>query len=198
MQSTTSSRETIRTTTLLVIVLAALWLAFSGKYDAIHLGYGVLSIVLVVLLTRSLVVARRDPTENEAIGRMHPARAVVYLFWLIGQIIVANVQVTLLILNPRMPVQPALIEFRTGMKSALAKTALGNSITLTPGTFTLHVRDDRFLIHTIHEQLATSLIDGTMPRKVAAVFREDLVDDLEVRILRDEDAVREEVRRWSS
>ena len=198
MQSTTSSRETVRNTTLLVVILAGLWLSFSGKLDAVHLAYGVLSIVLVVFLTRSLVVARRDPEENQAVGRIRPLRAAVYVVWLVAQIIVANVQVTLLILSPRMPVRPALIEFRTGFRSSLAKTTLGNSITLTPGTFTLHVRDDRFLIHTIHERFATSVIDGTLPRKVAALFGEAIVDDLEVRVLRDENEVREEVERWSS
>lgn len=201
MQSTASSpssRAKVRNTTLLVVVLTGLWLAFSGKLDALHLGYGVLSIVLVVVLTRSLVVAQRDPVENEAIGRIHWGRAAVYTVWLVVQIIVANVQVTLLILNPRLPVRPALIEFRTGFRSSLAKTALGNSITLTPGTFTLHVRDDLFLIHTIHEGLAGSVIDGSMARKVAALFGEDVVDDLGVRVIRDEDEVRKEVERWSS
>ena len=194
----TRPRGATRHTVLLVVVLAVLWLVFSGKTDVVHLAYGVLSIVLVVLLSRNLVIAHREPVENEYIGRLHWLRVVTYTVWLIAQIIVANVQVTILILRPGPPVKPALIHFRTGMKSSLAKTVLGNSITLTPGTFTLHVREDRFLVHTIHENLAGGLLDGTMPRKVAALFGEDLPDDIEATVVDDPDAVREEVERWSS
>lgn len=188
----------MRNTTLLVVVLAALWMGFSGKTDVVHLSYGALSIALVVLLTRSLVIARRDPRENEYVGRLSLTRAVVYVVWLVLQIVVANVQVSWIIVQPRIPVRPALIRFRSGYRSALAKTTLGNSITLTPGTFTLRIRDDEFLIHTFHEKLASALLDETLQRKVAALFGEQVPDDLEVTVVRDPDAVRGEVERWSS
>jgi hypothetical protein len=37
-----------------------------------------------------------------------------------------------------------------------------------------------------------------MPRKVAALFGEELPDDIEATLVDDPDAVREEVERWSS
>ena len=198
MQPTASPRATARNRALLVLVTATLWLAFSGKTDWLHLGYGVLSIGLVVLLTRSLVVARRDPSENEAVGRLRWDRGIVYVAWLVAQIVIANVQVTWIIVQPKMPVRPALIRFRTGLTSSLSKTVLGNSITLTPGTFTLQVHEDEFLVHTIHEKLAAGILDGTMQRKVADLFNETVPDDMQIAVMRDPESVRQEVERWSS
>lgn len=188
----------LRNTTLLVLVLAALWMAFSGKTDALHLGYGVLSIVLVVLLTRGLVVAQNTPGENEAVARLSWSRALVYPWWLVAQVVIANVQVTWIIIRPTMPINPVLLRFNTGMKSALAKVTLGNSITLTPGTFTLRVEDDCFLVHTIHESLASGLLDGSMQRRVSELFGETIPDDLQITVIRDPEAVREEVAKWCS
>ena len=187
-----------RNTALLVIALSALWLTFSGKFDVVHLAYGVLSIGLVVLLSRNLVVAHRDPSQNQALTRLNVPRALVYPWWLVVQIIIANVQVSWIIIRPNMKIDPVLITFRTGMTSALAKVTLGNSIILTPGTFTLRIVDDRFFVHSIHESLATSLLDGTLQRKVGALFGEHVPEDLQIVVLRDAAAVKEEVERWSS
>lgn len=201
MQPATQSgprRRGARSTVLLILALAVLWLVFSGKYDAVHLAYGVLSVFLVLLLTRDLVVARRDPAENEAIARLNWPKLIVYPVWLVTQIIIANVQVSWIIIRPSMPIDPVLITFRTGMKSSLAKVTLGNSIILTPGTFTLRIVEDEFLVHSIHEGLAGSLLDGSMQRKVAALFGETVVEDLQVRVLRDRTAVEQEVARWTS
>ncbi|MEX1099024.1 MAG: Na+/H+ antiporter subunit E, partial [Bacteriovoracaceae bacterium] len=52
----------------------------------------------------------------------------------------------------------------------MAKVVLGNSMTLTPGTLTLDIEDDRFLIHALTRETAQVLIDGPMPRKVARLF----------------------------
>lgn len=187
-----------RNNALLVVVLAALWMTFSGKTDALHLGYGVLSIFLVVLLSRGLVVSRSRPEENEAIARMSWPRALLYPWWLVVQVVIANVQVTWIIIRPDMPIDPVLLRFRTGMKTSLAKVVLGNSITLTPGTFTVRVEDDCFLVHTIHESLASGLLDGSMQRKVSLLFGETIPDDLQISVIRDPEAVRREVLQWSS
>lgn len=62
------------------------------------------------------------------------------LFW---EIIKANVDVAYRVLHPRIPIRPGIVVIRTSLKSNVAKLILANSITLTPGTFTLDVVDDR-------------------------------------------------------
>lgn len=177
----------VRAYVFLLVLLSALWLIFSGKFDALHLGYGALSVVLVMVLCRGLVISRTAPEANEVFFRIRWLRAIFYPFWLLGQIAVSNLQVAWLIVHPRLPIDPVLLRFRTGMKSDLAKVTLGNSITLTPGTFTLLIEDDRFLIHSIHEKLAAGILDGSMQRQVAAVYGEEElpVEQMEIEIIRD-------------
>lgn len=170
-----------------VLVLAGLWLVFSGKFDALHLGYGVISMACVIFLSRGLMIRADDPEVNEVFPHLHWGQALLYPFWLVKEIALATFQVAYLVVHPRLPVDPVLLRFRTGMQSNLAKVTLGNSITLTPGTFTLRIEGDRFLVHTIHPDLASGLMDGTMQRRVAGVYGEQELplEEMEVEIVRD-------------
>jgi multicomponent Na+:H+ antiporter subunit E len=171
----------------LVLFLVALWLVFSGKFDALHLGYGVVSIVLVTVMCRGLLTGPVDRPENDVFPRVRWLRALAYPWWLLAQIMVSNLQVAALILHPRLPVRPILLEFRSGLQSDLARLALGNSITLTPGTLTLLVEDDVFLVHALHSDLASGLLNGLMQHKVAAVFGEPQLplEEMRIRVIED-------------
>jgi multicomponent Na+:H+ antiporter subunit E len=180
----------IRLYFLLILVLALLWLAFSGKFDPLHISYGVLSIALVLLLSRQLLTGAGTPVSREMFQGLHMGRALRYPFWLVWQILLANIQVAWIVIDPKMPIDPVLVRFRCGMQGDLAKVVLGNSITLTPGTFTLRIRGDEFLVHAIRPDLAAGLIDGSMQRKVAAVFGEEILssDEMQLDVLRDMNA----------
>jgi multicomponent Na+:H+ antiporter subunit E len=183
-----------RALAFLVAFLAALWAIFSGKFDAIHLGYGVVSIVLVTLMCRGLLVGPEDRPENEVFLRMNWIRALAYPWWLLWQILLANLQVASLIVHPRMPIEPSLLRFRSGLQSDLALLTLGNSITLTPGTLTLRVDGDVFLVHALHGNLASGLLDGSMQRQVAAVYGEPQLslEEMQIEVIEDVEAWLEE------
>jgi multicomponent Na+:H+ antiporter subunit E len=153
-----------------ILGLAILWVVFSGKFDVLHLAYGALSIVLVVFLTRHLIFAQSTERENEALAGLRPGRIIVYPFWLLWQIALANIQIAVLILRPKPNLDPVLLDFTFPVDSAVAKVSLGNSITLTPGTFTLRIAHDRFVVHAINRESAACLIDDNMPQRVAGMF----------------------------
>ncbi len=184
----------IRLYLLLIVVLALLWMAFSGKFDLQHLSYGALSIFLVLLLSHELLTGEGTPTSSQMFQGLHAGRALSYPFWLVWQILLANIQVAWIVVNPSLRIDPVLVRFHCGMKGDLAKVVLGNSITLTPGTFTLRILGDEFLVHAIRPDLAAGLIDGSMQRKVAAVFGEEILsaDAMQLSILRDMNAFAED------
>jgi multicomponent Na+:H+ antiporter subunit E len=160
--------------------LSALWLAFSGKFDALHLGFGVLSVALVMRFTRSLALEKTRADPGRPMGRARWRPALVYPFWLMKEIAVANVQLARIILDPRLPIDPVLMHFDGHLKGSLAKVLLANSITLTPGTFTIDVRGGVFLVHAITEATASPTALGAMRARVANVFGED---DGSIRVL---------------
>ena len=62
----------------------------------------------------------------------------------------ANFDVAYRVLHPKMPISPGIVKVKTGLKSEMARTFLANSITLTPGTMTVDIKDDHLYIHWIN------------------------------------------------
>lgn len=78
---------------------------------------------------------------------------------LLWQIVLANVQVAKLVLDPKLPLQPAVVQFDPGLRTDLGKTILANSITLTPGTLTIDVEGDEFTVHALTLAAAQAVVE---------------------------------------
>ena len=147
------------------LVLLAFWLILSGHYDLFHVGFGVLSAALVTGLSSDLLSLGGRETG------LSVWRFIAYLPWLLYQVVLANFHVVYLILWPSQ-LRPQIIRFRTQLRSELARTTLGNSITLTPGTVTMDIQGDEFVVHAVSDKVAQDLLTGAMEKRVARVFRE--------------------------
>ena len=62
----------------------------------------------------------------------------------------ANFDVAYRVLHPKMPINPGIVKVKTKLQSEMGKTFLANSITLTPGTFTVDLKDEYLYIHCIN------------------------------------------------
>jgi len=155
--------------------LFAFWLALSGRFEPKFLVIGALSTVVVLVLNRDIF--RLQPVvERGGVLRAMLAtgwRWLAYLAWLLCSIVVANIQVAYLVLHPRMPIDPVLLRFRVPWRRAATQVLLANSITLTPGTVTVDLRDGQYTVHTLAPFLAQPLASGEMQKRVASVFREE-------------------------
>jgi multicomponent Na+:H+ antiporter subunit E len=159
------------------VILFAFWLLLSGRYQAKYIILGAISAALVTFLTNDLfyVVLQRGERLGVKPGQVLRQiwRFLLYIPWLLIQIVLANVQVACIVLNPKMPIEPGLLLFRTKMRKGIAQVTLANSITLTPGTITASLEDGNYIIHNLKPPLASSLVDGTMQNKVAHVYLEE-------------------------
>lgn len=63
--------------------------------------------------------------------------AAVYLYTFIRELVEGNITVMKIVLSPRMPVRPDVVEIPLRVRSDAAVTLIANSITLTPGTLTM-------------------------------------------------------------
>jgi len=77
-------------------------------------------------------------------------------FWLlvfipvfIWQCLKANIDVALRVLSPGLNLKPGIVKIKTNLKSDIARVFLANSITMTPGTLTVEIKDDNLYIHWI-------------------------------------------------
>ena len=98
------------------------------------------------------------------------ARIVLYLPWLFWKIVKSSLNITKIILDPKLPVNPRLIQYRTDLGNNTAVVLLGNSITLTPGTVTIEVSSSELLVHALDDGSSSGLESRTMERKIAEVF----------------------------
>jgi multicomponent Na+:H+ antiporter subunit E len=92
--------------------------------------------------------------------------------WFMGQIFSANLHVAYLALSPKMPIDPQIIRFKTKLESDISWVALANSITLTPGTITIDIREGEFFVHALDRKVAYDLNTGEMEDKIAHVIME--------------------------
>jgi multicomponent Na+:H+ antiporter subunit E len=139
-------------------LLAIFWIVLSGYFDFIHLFSGLLCCLLIAHVSKGLL----DIPRPSVCIRMIP-----YIPWLCWQIILANLDVAYRVLHPRMPIDPNVVRFRADLHTDFGKVLLANSITLTPGTVTIDVEGDEFIVHSLTKKARDGLSD--MQRKCEEV-----------------------------
>jgi len=97
-------------------------------------------------------------------------RWLLYIPYLLWEIAKANLQVAYVVLHPSLPIDPSLERIQPAVSVGLPVTTLANSITLTPGTVTVDVRDREFRIHTLTQDSREDLYAGGLERAVRFVF----------------------------
>ena len=148
----------------LFVALIAAWLLWSGLYKPLLLSLGLLSCVLVFWMA-----VRMRVIDPETVPLQLGGRVVVYWGWLLKEIVVANLQVTRIMLSRRPAISPTMVTLTSTAKQRLSLVIFGNSITLTPGTVSVDVHEDEITVHAISEGGAADIAEGTMNRKSAAV-----------------------------
>lgn len=151
------------------ILLLITWIVLSGLIDPFHIGLGVISSALVTWLSSDLLF--EDRSKSILTRCKQALRFPSYLLWLLWQIVLANIHVLKISFSPNLndKIQPQLVKFRTGLKTDFQKYVLAQSITLTPGTVTLDIKDDVFIIHAISDHAAKGLV-SSMAQRVHNVF----------------------------
>jgi multicomponent Na+:H+ antiporter subunit E len=127
------------------VVLFGFWLLLSGHYTPLLLSFGVGSCVLVVYLAMRMEVVDEEGAPFHLRGRFW----VGYVPWLMKEILVANIVVAKVILDPKLPISPRMVVFHGSQQTDLGRAIYANSITLTPGTITTGVEGQDFQIHAL-------------------------------------------------
>ncbi|HNQ04591.1 MAG TPA: Na+/H+ antiporter subunit E [Thiobacillaceae bacterium] len=146
-----------------LLSLVAFWLLLSGMFTPFLVAAGIGSALGVALLCRRLGIVDREG---------HPiqlARCALFSYWpwLAKEIFRSGWDVSRRILDPRLPISPALKEFRPLQKTGLGLVIHANSITLTPGTITVQAEPGRFLVHGLTREAVEGLAGSDMDRRCA-------------------------------
>ncbi|MEM7429391.1 MAG: Na+/H+ antiporter subunit E [Pseudomonadota bacterium] len=152
---------------LLVLLLAMAWLFWSGIFKPLIVAFGVFSCVLALYLA-----SRMEYFDNETFALHFGVRLFKYWAWLVKEIVKSSLDVTRIVLHPKLPISPKVVDIKATAKRPVYHVLLANSITLTPGTLSLDVYKGVIKVHALTEEGADDVISGEMDRRVAAI-RED-------------------------
>ncbi|MFK5985585.1 MAG: Na+/H+ antiporter subunit E [Pseudomonadota bacterium] len=136
---------------LTLLICFLLWLLMTASLAVDELFTGLLLAALVSWISASklsiLDGLRLYPGMFLALAK--------YLVYFFKALVIANFDLAARILSKQIDIQPELVEIETTMQSDLGKLFLANSITLTPGTLSVDVIDERILVHWIDSSKAT-------------------------------------------
>ena len=161
-------KASVHSYVLAFAVALLLWVLLVGSLDPSELAAG-LVVALVVLVVGGPRLAILDGVRLRPAALVHVVRYLGYFF---VALVRANLDMARRVLSPSLPLRPAVVEVATSLESPLGRLVLANSITLTPGTLSVDVKDDRLLVHWVDCPPGTDLAAAT--RVIAAGFERHL------------------------
>jgi multicomponent Na+:H+ antiporter subunit E len=158
------------------ITLFVFWLVLSDHYNLRYILLGLFCSGLVTFLTYDTLFYIKHKLPDKGITSkmilISLLRVLIYIPWLLWEIVKANVEVAFLILHPKLPVKPVLLSFKTDYRLNITRVTLANSITLTPGTITVDLQENNYIVHAITPESADAIESARLLNKAGAIFNE--------------------------
>jgi multicomponent Na+:H+ antiporter subunit E len=129
---------------LLNLVLTIVWVFLTGSLEFVNFVFGfILSFLVLWLISRK--------QENRKYFVIAP-RLISFFFYFLYELLKANIQVAHDVITPKFYMQPGIVAYPLDAKSDLEITILANVISLTPGTLSIDVSDDKktLYIHAMY------------------------------------------------
>lgn len=131
-----------------------LWVIFNGR---ITLEITVFGIIISAVMYAFICKFMDFSPRKEFLFLKKAGYLCQYLYHLVFEIIKANVTTISLMLSGNYAEEPAIIHFHSNLKTDMAKCLLANSITLTPGTITVEIKDNDFIVHCLDKSFAEGI-----------------------------------------
>lgn len=150
------------------LLLAIVWVAVTGSASFMNLVFGFL------LAAVALGIVRSSYGGVLYLGRVRRILALLLLF--LCELAKSAWAVAMAVMSPKMDVKPGIFAFPLTVDSDFEITLLANLITLTPGTLSVDVSDDRKILY-VHaldcsdpDAIRRSIAEG-FERRIMEAFR---------------------------
>lgn len=144
----------------LVVLLGVYWALLSGQFhNSFLITCGVLCIGFVAWMAH-----RMGLLDDEGVPARYYVQLLLYLPYIVWQVLLANWDVLKRIWAADMPIDPRLTRIPYSTRAGFVTVTYANSITLTPGTVTMEVTETEMLIHSLTKEGEDGLLEGDMER----------------------------------
>ena len=145
----------------LAAFLFVLWFGLSGHTELLLISLGIASVAFTVYLAH-----RMDVIDHEGHPIHHLTSLVRFWPYLMVQVVKSNIDVIGRILRPGQSISPQMVDLPMPQKSDLGRVIYANSITLTPGTVSVHLGKDTVTVHALTKEGADDLGSGELASRV--------------------------------
>ncbi|SFX72922.1 Na+/H+ antiporter subunit E [Marinospirillum alkaliphilum] len=147
------------------LLLFVVWLLLNNSAAPGHLVLGAFLAISIPLL-----VARLQLPQPSA---RKPLLAIRHFLLVLGDIITANVEVALLVVGPLKRMRPGFVAVPLDIEKELPITLLASTVSLTPGTVSCDISEDRrwLYVHALNLTDEQALID-TIKQRYEAPLKE--------------------------
>lgn len=136
------------------LIFFLIWIIFNGQFTLEIAAFGVVIAGLMYWFICRFLDYR--PGTDLILGKKF-FQIIHYVFVLVTEIIKANFAVIKMIMSSRYEIEPAVVRFKADLKTTPARIMLANSITLTPGTITVSLDEDEYVVHCLDKSLAEGI-----------------------------------------
>jgi len=139
------SMKNLKGRIVLFLILQLFWILWNNSWDLKTWLYGLVIVIPVVLLFSGGTYIFKGVKMNP----QSVFYSLQYVIIFIIELTKSNIDVIFRVLDPKLPIRPGIVRVKTELKSPLARLILANSITLTPGTFVVDMKEDTIYVHWI-------------------------------------------------
>jgi len=130
---------------ILFLILEFFWIVWNNSLDFRIWLYGLIIVIPVAFLFGKGTYI----FEGVKLTPKGFYNSFKYVAVFLVALIKSNIDVIFRVLNPKLPVRPGIVRVETRLKSPMARLILANSITLTPGTFVVDIKENIIYVHWI-------------------------------------------------
>lgn len=153
-------------------VLLLFWVLITWRLHWQHLLVGAVSCYAVTRFNQGLLLL---PAERPLLVLATAGKWAWYFLLLVVAVFKANWDVAKIVLQPKMEISPGFVKYRTKVRKPLNRVILGNSITLTPGTLTVEIADDLYVVHALTRAGAEDCADWELMNNLAEMEKAEEV-----------------------
>lgn len=146
------------------ITLFLFWLLFNGRVTWDVVGFGI--VISGVVTWFAISICGWTKSNRLTVLRLG-GQLLRYIAALFVEIIKANIAAIKVILFPkRNELRPQIFTFDSKLQHQELQTIMANSITITPGTYTVRIDDSRLMVHALNTEFMEGTPDSALNRSL--------------------------------
>lgn len=140
------------------ILIFLFWILINGK---INLELTIIGLILCFFVYLFAFMFLNFSFKKDLIFCKNIPLMIAYLVMLTIEVVKSNLNIIFLIWSNKDP-KPEIVHFSIDLKTPLLRTFFANAITLTPGTITISLDEDRYTVHALRPEYIEGIEESVL------------------------------------